>query len=217
MTRDSNITDRQDMEARYLLFENAVLVDQRAYYEHAIEDNQRAASEVNFVRAFFALLAGIVSVFSALIGSNENLRDCIAPPPNVVVECSATEELLVDIVLPLLLITAVAAPALGAAFTTLADLYQWERLTSIYETARRSLASADALSPLPDMPDERYKRSFEAFADGTLRVMRDETAQWGQLIKTPDALRKYVEQATETAQRNTRTFTKPDDDDESST
>jgi hypothetical protein len=108
-----------------------------------------------------------------------------APQPN----CTA-----VNVVVPLLLVVAVVAPALGAAFTTLADLYQWDRLITVYDVALENLEVADAQSPLPAMDDVVYRAALRAYSEGTLSVMRDETAQWGQLIKTPESLDQFIAQ-----------------------
>ncbi len=162
---------REEMIARYHLMNQYVLEDQRAYYNRAITKNQKSAKGVNFLRAFFTLAAGIASLLAAFLAGNDDWTWLIT----------------------ILVVIAVIAPTLGSAFTTLADLYQWERLTSIYETARKSLAVADALSPLEEMPDEIYLASLDAFSESTLRVMKDESAQWGQVIKTPERLREYVQ------------------------
>jgi PHP family Zn ribbon phosphoesterase len=87
------------------------------------------------------------------------------------------------------------APAIGAAFTTLADLFQWDRQTQIYDTALENLEVADAQSPLASMNDIEYQAALNAFSEGTLTVMRDETTQWGQLIRTPESLQKYIDAA----------------------
>ncbi|RMF78579.1 MAG: hypothetical protein D6737_14295 [Chloroflexi bacterium] len=191
--------ERKEMEARYRLFEQGVLQDQRSYYHHAIEVNEQAAASANRWRATFALIAGIASIIIALLASDATPGDafaaCYQAAPNVDETCTFT----VKYIIPVLLVISVVAPALGAAFTTLADLYQWDRLTAIYTTATKSLAIADALSPLDEMDDPVYLASLDAFAEGTLRVMRDETSQWGQLIKTPDALQKYIDEAKQTA------------------
>jgi hypothetical protein len=108
-----------------------------------------------------------------------------APQPN----CTA-----VNVVVPMLLVVAVVAPALGAAFTTLADLYQWDRLITVYDVALENLEVADAQSPLPAMDDLVFRAALRAYTEGTLSVMRDETAQWGQLIKTPASLEAFIVQ-----------------------
>jgi len=162
---------REEMIARYHLMNRYVLDDQRAYYNRAIEKNEKAAKGVNFLRASLTLLAGISSLLAAFLAGDANWAGLIT----------------------VLVIISVIAPAMGAAFTTLADLYQWERLISIYQTARKSLAVADALAPIEEMPDDIYQASLDAFSESTLRVMKDESAQWGQVIKTPERLQKYVE------------------------
>jgi len=171
---------RKEMIARYHLMNQYVLEDQRAYYNRAIEKNRKASKGVNFIRASLTLLAGIASLVAAFLAGNQDWTGLVT----------------------VLVIIAVVAPTMGAAFTTLADLYQWERLTSIYETARKSLAIADALSPLDEMPDDIFLASLDAFSESTLRVMKDESAQWGQVIKTPERLQKYVQEVQQSTDTN---------------
>jgi hypothetical protein len=98
-----------------------------------------------------------------------------------------------------LTIVAIVAPVAGAAFTTLADLFQWDRVVTSYETALENLQVADAQSPLDAMDDVTYKGSLDHYIEGALSVMRDETAQWGQLIKTPDQVLKFIQQQNQRA------------------
>jgi hypothetical protein len=120
---------------------------------------------------------------------------------------------LVNIAVPLLVIVAVVAPALGGAFTTLADLYQWDRLTTVYDVAAENLEVADAQSPLPSMEDDLvYRAALRAYAEGTLAVMRDETAQWGQLINTPRALEAFIVQERAKAEAASASATNPTPD-----
>lgn len=220
---------RDDLTARYRVFERAVLDDQRAYYKVQIERNQRASRQINKTRAMFAFLAGAASllaaIFGGLIAAQGGTGACaVAEQLEAITRLNLSPEQADALIAPLyaqagtdaesnavvcnllrtftavLMIVAVGAPALGAAFTTLADLYQWERLSSIYQTALKSLAVSDALSPLDEEPDSVYHASLNAFVEGTLSVMRDETSQWGQLVKMPDALQEYIDKAKENAE-----------------
>ena len=91
-------------------------------------------------------------------------------------------------------------PDIGSAFTTLADLYQWDRMIALYESALENLDVADAQSPLDEMNDDIYRAAFLTYAEGTLEVMNDETAQWGQLTKPPQQLVQFVEEQEQKAQ-----------------
>lgn len=98
------------------------------------------------------------------------------------------------VIVGILMVTAVVAPALGAASTTLSDLYQWDRMTAIYDAALENIEVADAQSPYDDMDDLTYRAALRAMIEGTLTVMSDETAQWGQSVRTPVQLDKFVEE-----------------------
>lgn len=208
--------NREEMHALYEVFRVSALEDQRSYYRYRVQRNRNAARQVNVYRALFSLLTGLSSALAGLLiataAAQGTLQDCDlnrlaaiaevqqAMPDTEITIAEGAEDAncgLVNVAVPLLLIVAVMAPAIGAAFTTLGDLYQWDRLTDIYDAAAENLEVADAQSPLPEMEDDVYWASLLAYAEGTLSVMRDETAQWGQLIKTPEQLQKYVDAALE--------------------
>jgi hypothetical protein len=229
--------DRKHMEALYEVFRVAALEDQRLYYQRTVERNRKAASQVNRLRAFFALLTGLASALAGLIVAyavaGDELGRCdiaalaaISAQSTVQIQPTPTPEEteaiaagtgapifncdLVNTAVPLLVIVAVVAPALGGAFTTLADLYQWDRLITVYDVAAENLEVADAQSPLPSMDDDLvYRAALRAYAEGTLTVMRDETAQWGQLIKTPATLEAYIVQERAKAEAASATPANP--------
>lgn len=220
--------ERKHTEALYALFKDAALDDQRRYYQRAVKRNRAAAAQVNRLRAVFALLTGLASALAGVIvaysvagGGIETcnptvLRAIAAGAPAIEEQAAPTPEeqaaiasgvgapepncFAVNVVVPMLLVIAVAAPALGGAFTTLADLYQWDRLITVYDVALENLEVADAQSPVPSMDDLVYRAALRAYTEGTLSVMRDETAQWGQLIKTPESLDAFVAQEVAKAQ-----------------
>lgn len=194
--------ERKDLEFRYRLFEHYALNDQRTYYQTTIERHRSAARHVNRLRAIFALLTGLAAAVAGLIVqamfvnnlpcSAETLAQLDAVPSN----CLALQ-----FVVGICIVLCVAMPAFGAFFSTLADLYQWDRMIEIYDVALENIEVADARSPLPDMDDISYRASVRAFAEGTLQVMQDETAQWGQSIRTPSSLDKFIAEEREKAAR----------------
>lgn len=208
MTPSSKMS-RQEMEARYKMFQDNVLDDQRNYYRRSIDKYQRSAGQVNWLRAFFALLSGLASAIAGFVVADAvargtfdacEVRSLAAVAQVEVTDADVLSEAdtncnVVNVWVPLLLAVTIIAPALGAAFTTLADLYQWDRLTSIYENALDNLEVADAQSPVLEMGDIEFGAAMAAFSEGTLSVMRDETAQWGQLVKTPESLQSFIDQA----------------------
>lgn len=107
-------------------------------------------------------------------------------------------------VVNILMILAVVTPAIGGAFTTLASLYQWDRTVNIYEGALENLEVADSQSPLDDMDDLTYKAALRAYVENTLRVMAEETAQWGQAVRTPPQLEAFIEEERQKAARAMR-------------
>jgi hypothetical protein len=215
----SNDFNRERLEALYEVFKVVALEDQRKYYRYRIDRCRRAAGQVNTLRALFSLLTGLASAMAGLLVAtaigNSLLSQCaldrLAPiaasaaasagvdmaaaTANINAATATADCSLLNVGVPLLLVIAVVAPAIGAAFTTLADLFQWDRQTQIYDTALENLEVADAQSPLASMNDIEYQAALNAFSEGTLTVMRDETTQWGQLIRTPESLQKYIDAA----------------------
>ncbi len=185
---------RQQAETLYQLFDKYALNDQRDYYRSTVEKCRKSAAQVNTYRAIFSLLTGLTSALAGLIvqsGLQNNAGVCTVDPNT----CNAAQTLVF-----ILIIISVIAPVIGGAFSTLADLYQWDRLTTVYSAALESLEVADALSPDPELPDADYIAYLQAYANGTLSVMRDESAQWGQLIRTPEQNERFLAQARERAE-----------------
>ena len=169
---------RKEAEALYVMFNQFALEDQRTYYSTTIARCRTAARQVNQMRATFALLTGLSSALAGLLVATNSTADPSSSVAWMVV---------------VLLVVAIVAPIVGSAFGTLGDLYQWDRLTSVYEGALQNIEVADALSPDSEDDDEKYNAALQAFAEGTLSVMRDETAQWGQLIRPPRQIEEFLQ------------------------
>ena len=168
---------RSESEALYRLFNRFALEDQRSYYRSTISKARTAARQVNQLRAVFALLTGLSSALAGLIVATNSGADNPTTAAIVVA----------------LLIVAVVAPIVGSTFGTLGDLYQWDRLVTVYEGALQNIEVADALSPDSEDTDGDYNAALRAFAEGTLSVMRDESAQWGQLIRPPRQIEEFLQ------------------------
>ncbi|MCC6612493.1 MAG: hypothetical protein IT320_03385 [Anaerolineae bacterium] len=207
------VLDRADLEARYRLFHEFALIDQRRYYQRTLDRNRKASAQINSIRAFMALITGLASAlaifvvtiqpscatsaFGTAFAAAASAQTAEAPAAPADQDATAEASPLENcggwsFVLVILLITSVVAPAMGGAFSTLADLYQWDRLINVYESALENIEVADAKSPIADMDLKEYRASLQAYSLGTLSVMRDETAQWGQIIKTPDQLDAFI-------------------------
>lgn len=182
------------LEARYRLFDRFVLADQRSFYDDKVRRHRRAASEVNFLRALCALLTITSTAVATYLTQTVFLNDgtCAAAviPDAAVSDCNYWRALVGG-----LFVLSILFPALGAFFNMLADLFQWDRLVRIYREASRSLEVADAVSPDMAEDNDTFTRNLVAYATGTLRVMRDESAQWGQLIRPIEDLREFEAKA----------------------
>lgn len=187
----TGVVEREYAEAMFKVFEEFALTDQRNFYKKKVRENETAGTEVNILRAVAAFVAGLASALAALLVALNlgTSGQCTIDDPAFVCQW----------LLPFLAITAVIAPAIGAAFTTIADLYQWDRLAQIYRYALESLVVADSLSPEPEDDNETYWLGVRAYAEGTLGVMSDESAQWGTLIRTPQQIQNFVQQSQERA------------------
>jgi hypothetical protein len=207
-----NTFDQSDLQLRYELFKHFALEDQRSYYRFKGRSYREAARQVNTIRALLALLTGLASACAILVVSLDpqcavtGIGASIAQVAGTPADGQSAESAASNAadasaqaggcsasgILIGLLIVAVVAPAMGGAFSTLSDLYQWDRLINVYDSALENLEVADAASPLEEMEPEVYGQSLRAYVAGTLSVMRDETAQWGQLIRTPSQLQQFV-------------------------
>lgn len=181
---------RTELEARYRLFARFALDDQRRYYQRTLSRNRTALQQVNRLTAQFSLFAGLAAALVGLLvasnfTSNGACSDTLMAPSN----CSTLE-----LIVAVLMVLSALMPILAAFFNTLSDLYQWERTSAVYEAGLENIEVADAQSPLSDMDDLVYQASVRAVVEGTLSVMADESAQWGQSIRTPVALEKFVEE-----------------------
>jgi hypothetical protein len=188
---------RAEIKARYELFDRHALKDQRWYYQETIERHGKALVQVNFIRATLALstgvAAGLAAVIqqSAFVGSGACSVESIADNKGLVpLHCTTYQ-----VIILLCVVLSVVLPALGAFFNSLMDLYQWDRLVGVYESAVENINVADALSPDDSQSKEGYVKSYKDYIEGTLQVMSDETAQWGQSIRTPRATEKFLEEA----------------------
>jgi hypothetical protein len=176
---------REHMNALCDIFDTFALKDQDSFYRSAVERYGKAASQVNFIRALFTFLGGLASALVILAAQGEGWPSEIKTA---------------------LIIVAVVSPALGVAFNTLADVYQWDRLVRIYEDSRKSLVVADAQSPTDKIKDDvEYRGYTDAFVEATLQVMREETSQWGQLIQPPQQTEQFIERAKVRVEQASRT------------
>lgn len=174
--------NRADLKVRYEVFDKFALNDQRNYYKSTVARYREATSQVNRLRALLAFLTGFSAAAAGWLGRPE-----------------ATGQ---EWILSILVIAAIVLPAFGALFTMLADLYQWDRLITIYDKAQESIEVADAQNPDDSIADDiTYRAAFMAYTEGTLSVMSDEAAQWGQAIRTPAQIEKYLEDARRHAEK----------------
>lgn len=188
--------NRNDLEARYALFQTFALEDQRNYYNGTLDKLRAAAGQVNRYRAFFAFMTGFASAVAGFIVQSVFITGARCNVNPDAGDCGTLSALV-----SFFIILAVIMPALGAFFTTLADLYQWDRTTTIYESAVENIEFADAQSPIQEMEDPIYRASLTAYSEGTLLVMSDETAQWGQSIRTPPQTAEFIARMTKEAEK----------------
>lgn len=187
---------RLDVENR--LFTQFALEDQRLYYERTIAKHRKALRQVTVLRALMSFAAGLAAAAAGLVVQTVYVSDvrCVVNSVTLAVPVGNQDFCArISLLTNILIVAAVVAPAVAAALTTLADLFQWDRLINIYEDAKRTLVYADALSPDPEMDDQTYLASLMAFGEGTLNVMRDESAQWGQMIRQPEQVDAFLDRA----------------------
>jgi hypothetical protein len=195
---------REDMKARYQMFDHFALQDQRNYYKSSVERHQQAARQVNRYRATFAFLTGLCAATAGLVVQAGYIGNTACARAETAAQTTESQVLsqaadlfqcnpALGVAVSILSIMAVVFPVMGALFSTLADLYQWDRLITIYGAALQNIEVADAQSPSDEIEDDLvYRAALNAYAEGTLSVMSDETAQWGQSIRTPPQLDTFI-------------------------
>ena len=179
-----------DWKIRYSLFEKSALADQRDYYNFVKEKNRAAARQVNQIRAGLAFGAGVSAALAGTVAQAylSSGRPCDPTMPPGLFTCNAIQTMVW-----VFTILSVVFPALAALFNTLADLFQWDRTTEIYEVASDTIEYADALSPVDQEDEQAYRAALIKCAEATLAVMQDEQTQWGKSMRTPSQLDKFVQ------------------------
>ncbi len=183
-----------------------------AYLVEGSFANQGACATLHESQALVSSLRDL-----GVIGAEDDiaaLQDLTVSSENSVIDNAAVQEAVnvlvttegsncqtIQSLVNILMILAVVTPAIGGAFTTLASLYQWDRTVSIYHGALENLEVADAQSPLDDMDDLTYKAALRAYIENTLQVMSEETAQWGQSVRTPPQLEQFIQEERTKAAR----------------
>lgn len=169
---------------------------------------QESQSLVNSLRNLGVIgMEDEIQSLQELTVTNENLpidSEAVDRAVNNLIQTKDEHCTVVRWLVNLLMILAVVTPAIGGAFTTLASLYQWDRTVSIYDGALLNLEVADAQSPMEDMDDLTYRAALRAYIENTLQVMSEETAQWGQSVRTPPELAQFIEEEKTKAARASR-------------
>lgn len=195
---------REDFLTRYYVFDQFALNDQRNYYKLRKEEYRKASVQVNRFRAMFSALTGIsaaLAVFVLTVGGFTGNGVCsVNPIPS---ECFGAQALA-----SFLAVCSIVLPGIASFFSMLADLFQWDRFSDIYESASNNLERADAQLTDPEMiPDEVFFRAaYTAYVSGTLEVMSSETSQWGQVNNTVPSIEAFIEAQRQKDERNRNRF-----------
>lgn len=182
------LPNRERMKALNAIFENHALNDQISFYQKKSQRSRRAFYQSNTMRAIFAFLGGLASAIVAALSN-------------------APEEVVTAFVM-----VAIIAPALATAVATYSSVYDWERLAKIYRDALNNVYLADALSPREEMTDEEFYMYLTAYTDAVLDIMHEETAQFGNMIRSSQQIQDFLDKSRQRAQSLIDDFAPPDDD-----
>jgi hypothetical protein len=184
--------ERSLHEVLYDLFRKNYFDDQVDYYQKTRLRYERLSKFVDNRRlmasALTILFSALVSLTAGFLASRASCSPGATPTPDSI--CTAGEWF----VLALVVLTAIL-PGFGWLLSTLLELYQWTRFTELYESAQNNLQYVESsISPDPLMNDEEFVASVRDFANNSIKVLVDESAQWGQLNRTPlDINQRLVE------------------------
>lgn len=189
--------NRQELEVRYQIFDRFILKDQKLYYDKAIKRYRTAATQVNRFRAGSAALTAIAAGSAGVLVSSyfTGGQVCGVDAADPASYCDAAR-----FGVGALVLLAMLLPAIGSIFSTLMELYQWDRLSDLYKSASENLVVADAMSPPEGTPDDEFLAYFREYAESALTVMNAETAQWGQSVREAEDLKKFITAQTARAQ-----------------
>lgn len=171
---------REDLLTRYEVFDKYALRDQRAYYKSRSAEYRQANRQVTRYRAYFSFGTSVVTALAGLIIALNNGRPF-------------SDALMLGV--SVLAILSIVLPAIGSFFSMLADLYQWEKFSTVFESAIENLEVSDAQLSNPErITDEEYLRgAYLAYVTSALDVMQAETAQWGQAKQSPPEIAAFIE------------------------
>jgi ABC-type multidrug transport system fused ATPase/permease subunit len=195
---------REDLIARYEVFDRFALDDQRKYYKQRKEEYRKASVQVNRFRAIFSALTGISAAGAVLVltvGGFTGDGPCsqAAGAANETLNCATMQG-----IASFLAICSVILPAVASFFSMLADLFQWDRFADIYESAANNIERADAQLSEPELisDDTFFRAAYTAYVSGTLDVMASETSQWGQVSQTVPSIEAFIEAQRQKDERN---------------
>lgn len=199
---------RDDLIARYQVFDRFALDDQRKYYKQRKEEYRKASVQVNRFRAIFSALTGISAAGAVLVltvGGFTGDGPC-SQPNSEAANCATMQG-----IASFLAICSVVLPAVASFFSMLADLFQWDKFADIYESAANNIERADAQLSDPELiADETFFRAaYTAYVSSTLEVMSSETSQWGQVSQTMPSIEAFIEAQRQKDERNRARFHPP--------
>jgi hypothetical protein len=139
------------------LYQRHRFQDQRTFYDSRRREFEAARDQVLWLTTVFMVLtAAVAALASANVGGFRSLWSILA----------------------------VAFPALSTALSAYNALYAFERQAKIYGDAANALLRARADSPdlKPPMDDAAFQEALRAHVEQVEQILRNEQAQWGQLI-----------------------------------
>ncbi|MCU0476977.1 MAG: hypothetical protein MUC99_12885 [Anaerolineae bacterium] len=195
---------REDMLARYYLFDTFALDDQRKYYKLRKEEYRKASVQINRFRALFSGLTGISAAGAVLVltvggfTGNGICSDFDAILPADQAWCLGMQGLA-----SVLAILSIILPAVASFFSMLADLFQWDKFA---EADNLEVADAQLSEPEIIADDTFFRAAYTAYVSGTLEVMSSETSQWGQVSQTVPSIEAFIEAQRQKDERNRNRF-----------
>ncbi len=165
--------DRRIDEAIYRLVWRGLYDDSRVYFRVTIDRYQRVLALCRRIIGLALLVTAVCAAAAVILFTTLAGGGCIDA-----LLCGV-----IGAVARFLIIAALTGGAVALLFLFIPLLYQWERLIAVFQASLLNLETIGAASPLNSQPiadDGEYRREVESFTEAVLRVLEEESAQYGQ-------------------------------------
>lgn len=171
-----------DLQARFEVFRAFLTEDSLDDYARQIAESGRALRSTQRWRIGATVLMGLASLMLAFF-----YYDFVD-----------FEE--ADVLMWLCVVLIITLPAVALFFTAVPLLGRYQQTQQLLAITAGDLKKIQRLYPLPEMDMQTYRKSAFEVSELTLESLSLEASRWGKLIRTPQQIEAYVENARRTSE-----------------